>query len=68
MLFCSSVASEGSVMFAGVATEEAELNGCQWPDNCWIPKTVTADITAAANAIIKIWRAVSLYIIEKLLI
>src|SRR5262245_26363134 len=62
MLFCSSVARDGSVMLAGGVTVSAEVKGSMRPDNCWNPTTVAAAKTAEANAINKICRAEILYI------
>src|SRR5437660_12794487 len=62
MLFCSSVASDGSVIF-GADDEKADPRGCNLFAICWKAATPTAAKSAEPKAIIRIWRPESLYMI-----
>src|SRR5437588_4972704 len=62
MLFCSSVAIDGSVMFDGAEVENAELRGCRRPHSCCTAMTLPTANSAEARAITSIWRPGILYI------
>src|SRR6185369_6740153 len=62
MLFCSSVATAGSVIPAGAASESAACEGCRRFENRSKTATAPAAHKPEMMAINKIWRAESLYI------